>query len=105
MRVSDVEQLLDGAAAHLFDHVSFVYGGKKITLNTASIDRSNVKHILTEEFRAASEAIRSMQRASAKSAEVGYILKQNVVYRVAPSTTSIEKITGTEAKAVRRLFK
>ena len=105
MKVRDIEQLLDGAATHLFDHVSFVYAGKKITLNTAPIDSSNVKHVLTEEFRSAVEAIQTMQKAKPETAEVGYVLKQNVVYRLAPSNTSIEKITGTEAKIVRRLFK
>lgn len=67
-------------------------------------DIENIKAAVAEQYKSAVERIRKLQMEFPVSFN-GYILQNDIVYKVYSANTVIEKITGAEAKEIKRLTK
>ena len=101
MKAKSIEQLIDVSVDHLFEHVSYAYDNLHVSLGSGEVTLRQLK----EDFNKAEKAIRALQIADKENSKPGYILKQNVIYKVVACTGTIEKVRGAEAKAIKKLFK
>lgn len=67
-------------------------------------DIENIKSAVAAQYKSAVERVRMLQLEFPYSFN-GYILQNDIVYKVFSTNTMVEKITGTEAKEIKRQIK